>query len=73
LAWARKVLADPARAAQQMLWAALAQNAGLTPAQISGATDARSCPPWRLPSISSRGRKWRLISSGAASAPSSIC
>jgi hypothetical protein len=40
LAWARKVLIDPRAAAQQMLWAALAQNAGLTPAQISGATDA---------------------------------
>lgn len=40
LAWARKVLADPRGMAQQMLWAALAQNSTLTPAQISGATDA---------------------------------
>lgn len=40
LAWARKVLVDPKAVAQQMLWAALAQNASLTLAQISAASDA---------------------------------
>jgi|SRR4051812_29139389 hypothetical protein len=40
LAWARRALADPKSVAQQMLWAALAQNAGSTTAQITGATDA---------------------------------
>jgi hypothetical protein len=40
LAWARKALADPQGTATQMLWAALAQNAALTTAQIAAASDA---------------------------------
>jgi hypothetical protein len=40
LAWARKVLSDPNAMAKQMLWAALAQNASLTTAQIIGSTDS---------------------------------
>lgn len=40
LAWARKVLIDPHSAASQMLWVALAQNVGLTLAQIQAVTDA---------------------------------
>lgn len=40
MAWARMVLIDPKPIAQQMLWAALAQNAALTLAQITAASDA---------------------------------
>lgn len=40
LAWARQTLANPEFAARQMIWAVLAQNAGFTLAQITGATDA---------------------------------
>jgi hypothetical protein len=40
LAWARKVLINPRDMAQQMLWAALAQNAASSVTQINAATDA---------------------------------
>lgn len=39
-AWARATLADPQTAADQMLWAILAQNRAATVAQITGASDA---------------------------------
>lgn len=40
LAWAKQAYADPRSTAQRMLWAILAQNAALTSAQITGASDA---------------------------------
>lgn len=40
LAWAKTVYASPETTASSMLWSVLAQNAGLTPAQIAGASDA---------------------------------
>lgn len=40
LVWAAKVFADPVTEARRMLWAVLAQNASLTLAQITGATDS---------------------------------
>lgn len=39
-AWARAALQDPDRAADQMVWAVLAQNRAFTVAQITGASDA---------------------------------
>lgn len=39
LAWAARVYADPVGESRRMLWAVLAQNAGATVAQITGATD----------------------------------
>lgn len=40
LIWAKATLQDPGRAAEQLTWAVLAQNAGATVAQITGASDA---------------------------------
>ena len=40
LVWAKAVFANPDGEANRMLMALLAQNAGLTVAQIQGATDA---------------------------------
>jgi hypothetical protein len=39
LAWARKALINPQDIAKEMLWAVLAQNAGITVTQIQNATD----------------------------------
>ena len=39
-AWARAALQYPNQAADQMLWAVLAQNRAATVAQITGASDA---------------------------------
>lgn len=38
--WARRVLTDPTSAANAMVWAVLAQNAGAPAGNITGATDA---------------------------------
>ena len=40
LLWAKGALENPLGEASRMLWGALAQNSGLTVAQITGATDA---------------------------------
>ena len=41
LLWAKAVFEDPISAGERMIWAILAQNKDLTPAQIAGATDAQ--------------------------------
>lgn len=38
--WAADVFADPVSAARRMIWSVLAKNAGMTPAQIAGASDS---------------------------------
>ncbi|MFS2027071.1 hypothetical protein [Massilia sp. CT11-137] len=40
MAWAKAVYANPEAEGNRMVWAVLAQNAGVTLAQIIGATDA---------------------------------
>lgn len=40
LSWAKKVFENPRTEAERMIWAVLAQNAGATLAQITGASDA---------------------------------
>jgi hypothetical protein len=40
LIWAKAVFSNPVAESQPMLWAVLAQNRGLTLAQIVGASDA---------------------------------
>ena len=40
MAWALSVMKNPNSAAQEMLWAVLAQNRTFTPAQITGAADS---------------------------------
>lgn len=40
LKWSKQVFMDPAAMAQKMIWAVLAQNAALSSAQITGASDA---------------------------------
>lgn len=41
LLWAKSVFANPLAESDRMLWAVLAQNAAITLAQITGATDAQ--------------------------------
>ena len=40
LTWAKAVFANPIAEGERMIWAILAQNAGFTVAQITGADDA---------------------------------
>lgn len=40
LTWAGRTLVNPGQAAEQLMWAVLAQNRALTVAQITGASDA---------------------------------
>lgn len=41
LLWAKAVFANPVSEAERMFWAVLAQNAAVTVAQITGATDVQ--------------------------------
>lgn len=40
LVWAKSVFADPEKEGKRMVWAVVAQNAGFTLAQITGASDS---------------------------------